>query len=95
MSCQINTETYSLACRCPLTDAQSLKTLADKKGITMSAFVAMLIHKAVAGVTPSATAQAWAELRRKENIKKRQQADSKTARGDYRQKRNKANGGIV
>lgn len=91
MSCQINTETYSLACRCPLSDAERLKTLSDKNGVTMSAFVAMLIHKAVSGVVPSAVARALAEMRRKENIRKRQQADTKTARGDYRTKRNGVN----
>ena len=93
MSCQINVETYSLACRCPLTDAERLKTLSDKKGITMSAFVAQLIRKAVTRVVPSAVARAWADLRRKENARKRQQADTKTARGDYRLKRAKGAGG--
>lgn len=84
MSCQINTETYQLMCRCPLEDAERLKTLADRAGVTMSAFVAAMIHRRVAKTQPSFEASAWAKNRREKNVKTRNVANERTARGDFR-----------
>lgn len=84
MSCQINTETYQLMCRCPLEDATRLKTLADRAGVTMSAYVASLIHGRVSRTQPSEEATAWAARRREKNLKTRKAANERTARGDFR-----------
>lgn len=86
MSCQINTETYQLMCRCPLEDAKRLKTLADRAGVTMSAYVAALIHGRVARTIASAEATAWAESRRERNMAARKAANERTERGDFRKK---------
>lgn len=61
-----------------------LKTLADRAGVTMSAYVAALIHGRVARTTPSVAAMVWAGIRREKNVAARKAANERTARGDFR-----------
>ena len=81
---QNNPETYALTSRCPLDDAARLRSLARTLGLTPSALVAKLIHRAVASVTPTPTDLSWAAQRRSTNTLRRQLQDKRTHRGDYR-----------
>lgn len=84
MSNQQNPNTYALMCRCPLEDATAVKVLAAEKGVTMSAFVASLIHEVADGVNIPPNAQKWMRKRYASNKKIRAKADRDTAMGRYR-----------
>lgn len=81
---QLNPETYALTARCPLDDATRLRALARAHGLTPSAFVAQLVHAAVADATPAPEDTKWANCRRQANLRRRQLQDERTLRGDYR-----------
>ena len=81
---QINPETCALTARCPLVDAVRLRALARSRGMTPSAFVAQLVHAAVAGIPPAPADDAWAAQRRQANLLRRKLQDERTRNGLYR-----------
>lgn len=87
MANQLNPNTYSLMCRCPLEDATAVRVLAEENGVTMSAYVAGLIHKATDGVELPPHAQKWMRKRYAANKKTRAKADRETANGRFRTKK--------
>ena len=60
---QAKPTTYALMCRCELGDAAKVRTLADAEGVTMSVWVARLVHEAVRKAKTSPSAKAWAAER--------------------------------
>ena len=71
--------TYALMTRCDLTDAAKLKAVADKQGVTLSAYVAILIKRAAARVKISD--ENWAENQLEKNTKKREAVDARVHAG--------------
>ena len=78
---QARPTTYALMSRCELADAAKVMTLAERKGVTVSAYVAQLIHNAVARTKPSAKAEAWAAERLAANTARREKVDAKVHAG--------------
>lgn len=78
---QSKVTTYALMCRCDIGDAARVYTLAEKNGITMSAYVARLIRRAVVRVKPSADAGLWAEGVIAKNADRRRKADARVRSG--------------
>lgn len=92
MAGQINPNTYPLMCRCDLSVAASVRTVARKNNLSVSAFLEKVVNDAVAGVHADAVAEKWMKLAYAENLNKRKAADRKTAEGEYRVKHPKKRG---
>ena len=74
---QARPTTYALMCRCELGDAAKVRTLADAEGVTMSVWVARLVHEAVRKATASPNAKAWAAERLAVNTARRKTVDER------------------
>jgi len=84
MASQPDVETYSLATRIPLPVAAIVRTEAEKKGVSMSRWVAMLVERAASGRIASPESLWWIAERREVNKVVRKKADAKTRSGAYR-----------
>ena len=71
--------THCFSVRCPMQNAAKVKTVADEKGQTSSEVIADMIKDRVKGVKPSKAAKDWAATRYAANLKRRKEADRKTA----------------
>ena len=78
---QAKPTTYALMCRCELGDAAKVRTLADAQGVTMSAWVARLVHEAVRKVTATPKAKEWAARRLAANTARRARVDAAVRAG--------------
>ena len=79
MANQQNPNTYALMCRCPLKDAAAARALAGESGLTLSGFVANLIHERVRDVDLSERDKKWIAKKYRINKKIRARADRKAA----------------
>lgn len=87
MSCQVNPNTYAIVIRCPLEEGAVLKSMADEDGVTVSAFVARMIHEKVDGRALDVAERAWISKHLEMNLIRRAKADAKTAAGYFKHKR--------
>ena len=78
---QAKPTTYALMCRCELGDAAKVRTLADAEGVTMSVWVARLVHEAVRKAKASPSAKAWAAERLAANTERRKAVDERVHAG--------------
>jgi len=78
---QAKPTTYALMCRCELGDAAKVRTLADAEGVTMSVWVARLVHEAVRKAKASTSAKAWAAERLAANTARRKEVDERVHAG--------------
>lgn len=78
---QAKVSTYPAAVRIDLGDAAKVWTAADAQGVTMSAWVARLVHEAVRKVTVTPRAKAWAASRLAVNTARRKKVDAKVHAG--------------
>ena len=78
---QSKVTTYAMMCRCDIGDAMKVYTMAARRGVTMSAYVAELIRRAVASVEASPEAEKWAEGVLAKNADRRRKADERVRSG--------------
>ncbi|MBQ3098518.1 MAG: hypothetical protein IJI54_01010 [Kiritimatiellae bacterium] len=78
---QAKPTTYAMMCRCELGDAAKVRTLADAEGVTMSVWVARLVHDAVRKTKATETAQTWAARRLAANTARRARVDAAVRAG--------------
>ena len=78
---QAKPTTYAMMCRCELGDAAKVWTLADAQGVTMSVWVARLVHEAVRKAKASPNAKAWAAERLAANTERRKAVDERVHAG--------------
>ena len=78
---QAKPTTYALMSRCELGDAAKVRTLADAEGVTMSVWVARLVHEAVRKAKTSTDAKAWAAERLAANTARRKAVDERVHAG--------------
>ena len=78
---QAKPTTYALMSRCELGDAAKVRTLADAQGVTMSVWVARLVHEAVRKAKTSTDAKAWAAERLAANTARRKAVDERVHAG--------------
>ena len=78
---QAKPTTYALMCRCELGDAAKVRTLAEAEGVTMSVWVARLVHEAVRKAKASPNAKAWAAERLAANTARRARVDAAVRAG--------------
>ena len=78
---QAKPTTYALMCRCELGDAAKVRTLADTEGVTMSVWVARLVHEAVHKTKISTGAKTWAAERLAVNTARRKAVDERVHAG--------------
>ena len=78
---QAKPTTYALMCRCELGDAAKVRTLAEAEGVTMSVWVARLVHEAVRKAKASPNAKAWAAERLAANTARRKAVDERVHAG--------------
>ena len=78
---QARPTTYTLMSRCDLGDAAKVRTAADAQGVTMSAWVARLVHEAVRKVTATPKAKEWAARRLAANTARRTRVDAAVRAG--------------
>ena len=78
---QAKPTTYALMCRCELGDAAKVRTLAEAEGVTMSVWVARLVHEAVRKAKASPNAKAWATERLAVNTERRKAVDERVHAG--------------
>ena len=78
---QAKPTTYALMCRCELGDAAKVRTLADTEGVTMSVWVARLVHEAVRKAKASPSAKTWAAERLAANTERRKAVDERVHAG--------------
>ena len=78
---QAKPTTYALMCRCELGDAAKVRTLADTEGVTMSVWVARLVHEAVRKAKISTGAKTWAAERLAANTARRKAVDERVHAG--------------
>ena len=78
---QAKPTTYAMMCRCELGDAAKVRTLADAQGVTMSVWVARLVHEAVRKAKASPSAKAWAAERLAVNTARRKAVDERVHAG--------------
>ena len=64
-----------------------MKSLADSKGVAVSAFVAGMVHERVKGHKLDVAERAWIAEHLEMNLIRRAKADAKTAAGYYKRKR--------
>ena len=82
---QSKVTTYPLMSRCDIGDAKKVYSLAAKRGVTMSVFVAQLIHKSVARAKVTPDAERWASEVLAKNAAGRQKADERVRSGADRE----------
>ena len=87
MACQSNPETYAIVIRLPIEEGAALKSLADSKGVAVSAFVAGMVNERVKGHKLDVAERAWIAEHLEMNLIRRAKADAKTAAGYYKRKR--------
>ena len=92
MAGQFDPNTYPLMCRCQLSVAASVRTVARERKLSISAFLEKVVNDAVAGVRADDIAEKWMRSAYEENLNKRKAADLKTADGEYRVKHPKKRG---
>ena len=78
---QAKPTTYALMSRCELGDAAKVRTLAEAEGLTMSVWVARLVHEAVRKAKASPNAKAWAAERLAANTARRKAVDERVHAG--------------
>ena len=78
---QAKVSTYPAAVRIDLGDAAKVWTAADAQGVTMSAWMARLVHEAVRKVTATPMAKAWAAERLAANTARRARVDAAVRAG--------------
>ena len=78
---QSKVTTYPQMGRCDIGDAKKVYSLAAKRGVTMSVFVAQLIHKSVARAKVTPDAERWASEVLAKNAARRQKADERVRSG--------------
>ena len=92
MANQINPNTFSMMCRCPLKDAAIIRKRALGEGVTVNAYMANLIHEHVKYEEPRPELENWIAERYEANLQIRARADEDTAAGRYRSKHPKKRG---
>lgn len=92
MANQINPNTFSMMCRCPLKDAAIIRKRAFREGVTVNACMANLIHEHVKYEEPGPEMENWIAERYEANLQIRARADEDTAAGRYRSKPPKKRG---
>ena len=92
MACQMDPNVYGFMCRCPMEDAAKLKQLADEAGMTLSGYLAAIIHWKVSDVALKPELDGWVKLQLERNLAHRKYQDEKTAAGYYRVKHPKKRG---
>lgn len=87
MACQSDPNVYAVVFRCPLEEGAELKTLADRAGKTISAYVAELVRGHLTHRELDSAEMSWVAEHLEANLARRAKADERTAAGYYKKKR--------